>query len=111
MQQWTARYPRYAEVKQLGPPRACHKHVRRLQVAVDHVVVVRVAQRRTHILDDRPRMAEGHAAAKLLIEQRIERLALKVFHQQVQPLAVHIHRMHVDDVRMAELARLADFLA
>jgi hypothetical protein len=78
---------------------------------VDYVVIVRVAERRCHVLDDRQGVAEGHAAAELLVEQRIQRLALEVLHQYVEQLAVHVHGMQIDDIRMAELARLANLLA
>src|SRR6516225_5315001 len=77
---------------------------------MDHIVIVRVAERRADVLDDWPGVAKGHAAANFLIEQPLERFALEVLHQYVEPLAVHVHRMHVDNVRMAELACLANLL-
>src|SRR4029077_7567402 len=74
-------------------------------------VVVRMAERGANVLDHRPRVAERHAAAKLLIQQGTECLAFQVLHQHVQSAAVDVHRVHVDDVRMAERARLADLLS
>src|ERR1700730_9060589 len=56
-------------------------------------------------------MAEGHAAAKLLIKQCIQWLALQVLHEYVQSRSVDVHGMHIYDVGMAEFSRLADLLA
>ena len=39
---------------------------------MDHVMVVRVAERRSRVFDDRPGVAQRHAAAKLFIQQRIQ---------------------------------------
>ena len=59
---------RDSKIEQLCLARGHDEHVGGLQVAMDHIVIVGVGQRRAEILNQRPRPIHRHTASKILFE-------------------------------------------
>ena len=94
---------RHAEV---GDDRvaAVDEHVRRLHIAVDDAVRVRVRQRVGHLAHDRDDV--GERQPPFALEPALERLALDERHCEVhEPVRRFAGGHHRDDVRMSERCR------
>ena len=104
--------PRQTEVGQHRAPVRAHEHVRRLDVPVDHAVLVGVVESVRNLRDDTDhRLDVLPAETGALRDQLVERLTLDVLHREVLGRTLGPDREHVDDARVLEPARRGRLLA
>jgi hypothetical protein len=93
---------RQSEIRDLRLPRLRHDDVRRLEVAVDDAVLVRVMDAARHLLDQR----EDRAKLNALLEQEpAERLPLDELHDEEHPTAFLARVIDRDKVRVRQAGR------
>ena len=102
-----ARHQRDAEVGHLGGPvLGAEDHVGRLEIAVDHALLVGGADAGRDLAEDAERLFHRHGLAALDVaaDDLVEALAVDVLHHQVEVRALHgdgaqVHHVGVIDLR------------
>jgi len=101
---------RQAKVRKQQPSIPMHQQIQRLQVQMHHALRVRIAQRRTDLLQIARRLIQSQRPGPIL-QHVLQRATADIGHHQINEIALHaniVHMHNVGVVQRAQRARLAD---